>query len=260
MIPSQKEIKIYSSLKHKKYRKKYGLFLIEGLKVIREAVTAGIEIERIFVNHSVSDIMPEVLNIVPEGVPVSTISDKIMNRIADTKSPPPCLGIAKIPAMSKGKKDSPQGNALVLHQLQEPGNIGTIIRSALWFGIDTVYFSQDSVDVYHPKFIRSCMGANFHLNVEQYEDIDALLKSLKRKGFAILAADMNGIPVGQIQLLGKSWALILGNEGHGLNKHILNHADSTISIPAKKRFDSLNVSVASGILLYELSNLRRMNE
>ena len=144
------------------------------------------------------------------------------------------------------------GNVLVLDGLQDPGNLGTIIRSAVAFNVDTIILSKDTVDLYNPKVVRSTQGMNFHINIIR-RDLEHEINTLKEKGYTVYSTDViNGKNIKNVKVNGK-YAIIMGNEGNGVRENIKNLSDEKLYIKMNNDCESLNVGVATSIILYEFS-------
>ena len=157
------------------------------------------------------------------------------------------IGVCKI----KEKKKIVGNHLLLLDNIQDPGNIGTIIRSAKAFDVDTIVLSDDSVDIYNDKVLRSTQGMLFHSNIV-YDNLTNVINNLKKENYVILGTDVNnGTDVRDIKV--DKYALIMGNEGHGVRKEIKDICDKNLYIKMNNSCESLNVAVATSILLYELN-------
>ena len=178
------------------------------------------------------------------------VTSEIISKISSLETPPKVLGICKI------KEEENIGNRiLLLDEIQDPGNLGTIIRSSKAFNIDTVVLGKGCVDLYNSKTLRACQGMNFHLNIIEKDLLD-FIPTLKEKGIPVYATNVtHGMDIKTLKEKDKElFALELGNEGKGVNNKILDMADKYIYIKMNKNVESLNVAVAGSILLYELDN------
>ena len=142
-------------------------------------------------------------------------------------------------------------NYVILDQISDPGNLGTILRTCAWYGINQIVLMPESVDPFNLKCLRSAMGAHFSFNYINYSDYDEIISFLEKNNYNILCSNLNGSDVSKISVIGK-WALVLGSEAHGIN--FLFEKFNNITISKKGSIDSLNVSVATGILLDRLIN------
>ena len=234
------KVKDLIKLKQKKYRKKTGKFLVEGEHLVLEACKSGCLEQLILEQDTLFPIEHDALYVTYD----------IIKKITSLETPPKVLGVCKI------KDESDIGSRiLLLDEVQDPGNLGTIIRSAKAFNIDTIVLGKGCVDVYNSKTLRACQGMNFHLNIIE-RDLKEVIKELKEKGIPVYVTNVtHGMDIKTLKAKDKKlFALVLGNEGNGVNEEILDMADKYIYIKMNKDVESLNVAVAGSILLYELDN------
>ena len=236
MIESKdnKKIKYINKLKNSKLMNEDRKFIVEGKHLVEEAYKNNILLETI----STSDTT--------YNVPNTIVSNNIMNYVSILKSKTDIIGICKfIDEKEIGDK------IIILDKVQDPGNVGTIIRSASAFNFDTIVLSLDSVNKYNDKLIRSSQGMLFNSNVI-VKNIEEFIKELKNNNYTICATDVNdGKNVSEIT--DKKIALIMGNEGSGVSDKIKKLSDKNIYIPTNDKCESLNVAVAASIIMYELN-------
>lgn len=234
-------IKDIAKLKEKKYRDMTGLFIIEGEHLVKMAIEAG-NLETILVDE---DLLDKYLDIVNEDNTI-IVNEAIVNKLSYTKSPQGIIGVVR------KKEMYVQGlnKVLVLDNLQDPGNVGTLLRSALAFNYNQIFISDDSVDIYNDKVIRASQGAIFKLNIkrESLENIFSIIKSEKFKVYVTALTD-NSIYLDELKP-NKKCALVLGNEGNGVSELSKEMADEVVKIKMSTKIDSLNVSVAGSIAMY----------
>ena len=237
---SNDRIKEYIKLKERKYRKLKGLFIVEGEHLVKEAHKKGLLNELILLKDTDIDI----------DVPKVFVTREIINKITDLETSPNILGICKIIESKKLEGE----RFVLLDNVQDPGNLGTIIRSAKAFNVDTLVLSPNTVDMYNPKVIRATQGIMFHLNIV-VADLEQIINELKKKNIRILGTDVeNGMLPSSIPSSSKDrFALVMGNEGNGVNSNIKNMCDDNLYIKMNDEVESLNVAVATSIILYELS-------
>ena len=249
---SKTDIKQLSRLSTKKGRNEYGLYLIEGLRIIRSALRAQAPINRIFVTarfqetvdyQSMSNRFNKVLK--PE-----LIDEKTMKKITQTVTPPGILAVCSLPKKTE-LPSALASNWLYLDKIADPGNLGTLLRSAAWFGTTQVALSSNCADPFNPKVMRSGMGAHFFLQMV----INCDLHQFKSSDHSIIGADHRGISIVNFNHSVKDWVLVVGSEAHGISKENSNHIEYSLSIPAKGSGNSLNAAVAGSIILYCLNNL-----
>ena len=231
------KIKEIRKLTSKKYRDRQNLFLIEGEHLVLEAIKRGYIKERL-IEQNVD---------FPMDVYKTYVTYEILQKITNMNSAPKMIGICqKI-------EEKPIGNRLLLiDSLQDPGNLGTIIRSAVAFNVDTIVLGNNTVDLYNEKVLRATQGLIFHINIIK-RDLKEFIEDIQKKGYLVYGTKVtHGLPVEQMDVNNK-YALIVGNEGVGVSKELLDMCDDYIYIPMNVNCESLNVGVASSIILYELN-------
>lgn len=230
---SNNTIKALIKLKQKKYRDETGYYLVESEHLVEEAMKAK-QVECLI---STKDITSDL--------PIIVVSNEVMSKLSFTKSPQSIMAKCKI---KKEKKLIDGKRYLILDDLQDPGNIGTLIRTALAFSIDQVILSNNCVDLYNDKLLRSMQGANFHISCI-YDDLKTVISTLKKNNVKIIGSALeNGQDIKQIKISEKM-AFIVGNEGNGMNKDILQECDYVGYIPINT-IESLNVAIAGSIMMY----------
>jgi TrmH family RNA methyltransferase len=231
------KVKEWIKLKEKKYRDLNNLFLIEGDHLLNEAMIKGV-VREIISTDKLFDF---------EGIPFYEVNDSIMKKMSNQVS-----GTNVICVCEKLREREIIGNVCLLDNIQDPGNLGTIIRSAVAFNIDTIIVSPDTVDLYNDKTIRSSEGMLFHINVIKLNLEDAI-DSLKNKDYKIYGTNVeNGLDLKETSFLNKV-AVIIGNEGNGVKKALQDKCDSLIYIPISSSCESLNAGIAASIIFYEMN-------
>lgn len=229
-------IKKVSSLNDKKYRRLYGEFLVESVKAVDECLSSGMSVSEIICTAEFADKYPDAI----------VVTDELFARISTEKTPQGVLAVAKMPEKVLCK---PHGNCLLLDKVQDPGNLGTIIRTANAAGYEDIYLI-DCTDAYSPKAIRASMGGVFYVNV--YEgSYDEVFKALK--GTALICADMSGEDIFAFSSPEK-FCLCIGNEGNGVSDAVFAKSDYTVKIPMRDTCESLNAAVSAAIAMYALKN------
>ena len=246
---TNKEIKRIQSLKRGKCRREHGQFLIEGKRLVQSAFERKIKPDLIYFTESFHRENTEwIQSIEWSGVSYENISTKQLEKISFTKSPSGILAICKFP--EKHLPDLNQNRWVYLDRISDPGNMGTILRSAAWFGLNHVALSADCVDPFNPKAVRAGMGAHFHLAIHSDIDINIFIENQ----YYIVGADHHGQPLTELLVIPERWVLVLGGEAHGLSEATNKKLDRTLSIPKSGSGESLNVSVAGAILMHQLSS------
>lgn len=237
--------------KKSKFRKEKAVYIIEGIKMFAEADKSYME--AVFVSEDF--LSSEKNRALLDGVSYETVSDNVMRAMSDTVTPQGVLCVMRCFEYSVSSilnKENPK--LMLLADLQDPGNAGTIIRSAEGAGMDAVIFSKGSVDLYNPKTIRSTMGSIFRVPFI-YEDLRSVILKLKEKNVPVYTTDMNGKSYKEASYE-DGFAIIIGNEANGVSEDIAKLADQIITIPMCGKVESLNASIAASLIMYEacLSN------
>ncbi len=249
--------KIYKralSLKKKKYRDEAGEYLIEGPNLIREAVKCDAELKTIFISQDFDISSPEAGDIVSKkGDICFMLPDGMFAALSDTETPQGIIGISLKPdrtrsLMNEGKQG---GNFIVVDRLQDPGNIGTVIRTADAAGYELAVFMKGSADPYQPKVVRAAAGSLFRLPLMFIDSVSELEFFAHNRGKRLIAATMDAELDYYECDLRENVAIIIGNEGNGISPELAEAADVKIRIPMEGNIESLNASVAAGILMYE---------
>ena len=235
---SKKQFKLINSLRKKKYRLEYQMFLAEGIKVVEELLQSNFKPHLILCTSEYSNKL-SINNLL-------IISDKELKSISEFSTPNQILGVFKIPNMDSLRT---RGFSLVLDGVNDPGNLGTIIRLCDWFGVQQIICSKNTVDCYNPKVVQASMGSLCRVSII-YKDIVSVLKEDTRP---IYGAQLKGENVYQ-KKLNKESVLVLGNEANGISNEVQKLITSKVTIPQfgeVRRTESLNVATATAILLSE---------
>lgn len=231
-------VKKWKKLCKKKYRDEFGIYLVEGEHLVEEAYKSGV-LDKVIVldgeDYSYDNII--------------YVSYEVMKAISSLDTPNRIMGVCK----KKESSDLLGKRYLLLDGVQDPGNLGTIVRSAVAFNIDTIVLSDDTVDLYNPKVLRSTQGMIFHTNIIE-RDLVSVIDELHNMEITVYGTDVNnGIDARELSSLDKtSFALVMGNEGNGVRREVKELCDKNLYINMNENVESLNVGVATSILLYEL--------
>lgn len=236
--PSNSKVKYWSNLLQKKYRDSEGVYLVEGEHLVLEAIRKNLVVEIIACEDYQINYLGDIFYVTYD----------ILKKLSKVETP------QKVMAVVRKKEFSLIGNKiLVLDRVQDPGNLGTIIRSAVAFNIDTIILSDDSVDLYNEKVIRSTEGMLFNINVIR-KNLKTFLPKLKEDNYKIVGTHLtSGIKI-KDYIYPKRIALVMGNEGQGISSEVLSLCDDIIYIPMNESCESLNVGVATSIILYEMES------
>lgn len=234
---NNEKIKNIKKLNNKKYRDEMSTYLIEGEHIVREAYENNVLEELILLENT-------KLNL---DIKTNYVTENVLKYISNLDTPNGIIGICK-------KKENKQigDKIVILDNIQDPGNLGTIIRSCVAFNIDTLVLSNNCVDLYNSKVIRATQGMMFKLNIITSNNLENLINDLKEKNYVIYTTNVNNGK--SLKTIEKSsmFAIIMGNEGKGVSEKINLLADEYIYIDMNKKCESLNVAVATSIILYEL--------
>lgn len=246
---SNEQVKNIIQLKEKaKVRRQKKLFVVEGIKMFREIPKD--KLVSVFVSEKFEKENEELLS----HTDYILLSDSVFKKISDTVTPQGILAIVKQNEFTVEdiieRRDKERSCIVVLDRLQDPGNLGTIVRTGEGAGITGIVMSNDSVDLYNPKVIRSTMGSVFRVPVAVVPDLQDAIKKMKQNGIETYAAHLNGMEY-QKGAFGKNIALLIGNEAKGLSDEVSVMADKLIKIPMEGKVESLNAAVATAILMYE---------
>ena len=236
-----------------KIRNEQDVFLVEGTKMYLEAPAE--RIRKVYLSKSLYEEKRESF---VKGHDVEILEDRVFAAACDTKTPQGVLCMVQqyhYRLEDLLKKKNPL--LMILENLQDPGNLGTILRTAEGAGVDGVILSKESVDIYNPKTIRSTMGSIFRVPFYITEDLHGTLGQLQEKGIRVYAAHLKGKNSYEQENYCGGTAFFIGNEGNGLTDHLSSQADTLIRIPMEGKLESLNAAVASAILMYESYRQRR---
>jgi TrmH family RNA methyltransferase len=236
MLPIKKDIKLVRSLQQKKFRKELGLFLVEGKKMVEEGISSKYRL------HSLYSCDESFL---AANKVAFQVTAKEMEMMSALTSPSDYLAVFY--SEVKEKTIPKEEFILALDGIADPGNLGTIIRTADWFGVQSLLLSNDCVELFNPKTVQSTMGSIFRMNVHSVE-ISTSLKSYKDDGYTIIGADLNGENAFDYSFPQKA-ILVIGSESHGIRKDVFEVISDKITIPGGGKAESLNAAVACSILL-----------
>lgn len=251
---TNKQIKnILKLQKSSKARREAGLFVIEGIRMFRE--TPSDRLDKIYVTEAFYEKNKDLF----EGrMPDDLVADNVFEKLSETKTPQGVLATARMKEYDLDEMLNGKENPLflVLENLQDPGNLGTILRTGEGAGVDGIIMSKDTVDIYNPKVVRSTMGSLFRMPFCYTEDMDGAVSCLQQKGITVYAAHLDGKEFYEKDYR-KGTAFLIGNEGNGLSEHLTNQADEKIRIPMMGKVESLNAAIAATLMAYEALRQRQ---
>ncbi len=250
------KIKYIEKLKQKSsFRKEEGFFVVEGIRMIRE-VPGNLRKELYLTEKALSD-HPELKKWCDY---VETVSESVMEKLADTKTPQGMVALVRIPepeyGAGEGARSGGQPLYLILDGLQDPGNTGTLIRTAEAVGATAVFLSRNSADPYSPKVVRSTMGTIFRVPVRICDDLPQAIRELKQSGVAVFGTHLAGTDFFAADLTGPL-AFLIGSEGRGLSEEVAAEADHLLRIPMEGSVESLNAAVSGSVVAYEAYRQRK---
>ena len=238
---TKNEIQFLKDLQIKKSREEHGLFICEGEKLLEELLSSNWEIQTVYAVKDANPVLKSKCKNLVE------ISDKDLDRISALQTPNQFLAVVKQKKFTLENLNIKSEIILILDKINDPGNLGTIIRTADWFGVNQIICAINTVDLYNSKTIQSAMGSVFHTNVF-YMNLPEAISHLKSENYRVLAAEMKGENAFSFKPSGKI-ALVMGSESHGLSPDLRSFIDQSITIPSYGKAESLNVAVATSILL-----------
>ena len=258
MEVSHNEIKFVRSLQQKKFREEYGVFVVEGEKMVQEALESGFEVEKVYRREEVGEKAMERLSAMSTPSPVVAVVKMPEWSLSGTAELPGEHGAAQVAGEigANGHKTAAAGLCLALDSVRDPGNLGTILRIADWFGIDCIFASPDSADVFNPKVVQASMGAIFRKKLI-YCDLPSLCESWASSGKKVFGTFLEGADI-YAQDLPKEGLIIMGNEADGISPEVAAKVTDRITIPSfGGGAESLNVAVATAVTVSEFKRRSR---
>jgi RNA methyltransferase, TrmH family len=244
-------------LKKRAMREKDRRFLVEGAQAAREAIASGAKVFDVFHTASPESRLQAVIGMAGEaGIPVHEVSDEVMGRLTSTVTPPGLVAVAAFVDVPLDRVPEGSRTIPVLVEVRDPGNAGTIVRSADAAGADAVVFARSSVDVYNEKAVRATAGSLFHLPIVREVEVEEAVAALRDRGFAVLATDAQGEASIHDTDLTRPTAFLFGNEARGLTAEASALADRTVRVPIAGRAESLNLAAATALVLFEAARQR----
>ncbi|MBM7562284.1 TrmH family RNA methyltransferase [Fusibacter tunisiensis] len=255
------QVKFLKSLHQKKHRERESKFIVEGIKTLELAIKAGITCYGVYLTEkgleSLRSQLPELFEKVNR---VHLISEAVLKEVTSTETPQGVIGVLEMPLKMKQEQlfdriqiETRMGSILMLDRIQDPGNMGTIIRTAEAAGIQDIVLVKGCVDIFNDKVMRSTMGSIFNVSFYEVEDPVAFVTALSEFGYLIVASALeNAVAYSRNSVFSKRNCLIIGNEGNGISDMLLQASDIRVKIPIRGVAESLNAGVAAGILIYKM--------
>lgn len=257
---SNADIRILSDLKEKQGRKEQGLFFIEGKRSVIEALTGKAAIKQVIISLAANESrLVEIRSLAEEkGIDVAELAETKFRKLSSTDASQGVLAVSYMRGTTAGeliKELRPRRSAtlILLDGVSDPGNLGTILRSAAWFGVDGIFISAGSVDAYNPKVVRSAMSAVAELNVVQEVKLSEVIGSLKEMGYSVVAATQDADTIYSDFDYDRRTAVLFGSEASGISNDLLSSCSHSVTIPRVGKMESLNVGVAASIILSEMA-------
>ncbi|RZK82106.1 MAG: RNA methyltransferase [Pedobacter sp.] len=247
---SKSQLSFIKSLHQKKYRKESGIFIIEGIKSIVEFLNSSYQIHSIYYLPQYQSLLPNL----PANIKLFEVNNAELDKISTLQTPQGIIALIHIPETVKFSAEKLKGTfTLVLDGVQDPGNLGTIIRTADWFGFNQIVCSKNTVEIYNPKVAQATMGSLARIAIF-YEDLPTLLKTTKLPVFGAL---LEGKSLYTIDW-GNEGLVILGNEGQGISEEVIPYITNKVTIPRVGGAESLNVAISAAILCTDINrNLQK---
>ena len=242
---SKAQISLITSLQNKKYRKQHSLFIVEGIKSVKEFISSSYRVESIFYTDDANTKVGKI----SQNIKSHELTETEFQKISTLKSPQGILALIRLPEQQQIEVNELKNcYSIVLDDVQDPGNLGTIIRTAEWFGIKHIICSIGTVDAYNPKVVQATMGSLARIQIH-YVD---LLKFISTTDLPVYGALLNGQSIYQTEW-GKEGLIVMGNEGNGISTEIIALIDQAVTIPRIGQAESLNVAVATTIFCSEIT-------
>ena len=244
-------IQAFRSLKDRKGRQAARAFLAEGDKMTGEALASGWPVEALLIREdrwNRKELPENAAERIRADLPAYVLPERVFDALSDTRTPQGIAAVVQI------RPRAPEGGHLVaLDGVQDPGNVGTILRTADAAGLDGVILGPDCADVFSPKTLRATMGSIFRMGMLFPEDLAGCLGRLRQEGYSILSTQLDGEPFYHRQGVAEKWALVIGSEGNGVSPGVRAQATHRLRLPMRGGAESLNAAIAAGIMMYEMT-------
>lgn len=252
---SQAQIKYFQRLTQKKYRSAEHKFLIEGTHLVEEAISSDWTVETLLMSGAFQK-RRECANLIRhakrKSVSMVEVGEREIEKLSDTVTAQGIIGVVSMkeyPPLESWKSSAQRSLIVALDDVADPGNVGTILRTCDWFGVDAVLLNNNTVEIFNPKVLRASMGAIFHVPILSDLDLLVVLEEAKKNGFRIISTAVEGGRPFPMKSYPQKCIIVLGNEGRGVSKDVVSVTDDVITIPKYGRAESLNVAITCGIAL-----------
>jgi TrmH family RNA methyltransferase len=255
---SANDVKYYGSLKQKKYREKENKFLIEGFHLVEECLNSSFEIECVIISENAERKKEKrIFDVIyKKKISLYALKEKSFNKLTETETSQGIVAVVKQKKPAQLSSLQKENLIVALDRITDPGNLGTIIRTAYWFGADAVLISESSVDVYNSKVIRSTQGALFHVRIIYNLKLTESLIELNKSGFNVYLLDVNAESTLETIDKKRRSVFLFGNEAEGISVDLLESGFELVKIKGYSGCESLNVAVSCGIVLNEFKSPR----
>lgn len=241
----------WRALKDRDARETNGLFIAEGVKMLREAISSSSPIEAILIRDGENaDILPREIS---DTIPLYQLSEDVFDSVCTLKTKQSTAAIVRLTS-----RPASGPRLVALDHVQDPGNVGTIIRTADAAGMDGVILTNDSSDPFSPKALRASMGSIFRVGISTVHDLPSKLAALRGQGYSVICSALGGEPFYSRHDINGSFALVIGNEGNGISDAVKAEATHILALPMPGGAESLNAAAAASIMMYDLA-VRQLN-
>lgn len=254
------QVVLLGKLGERKHRSKEGLFRFDGKKLFLEAVLCGLDVRQVFLRESEAKALLPLVCEQEKGLVAANVyllADDLFDKLSDERAPEGIISVAAFPSSHMGNvletyaRDKAK-RIFLLESVRDPGNVGTVLRSARAFGVDLLVMSRDCADPYNPKTVRGAMGALFRQRICFVDDLSEAIALLRENGRRVLAATLDESSVSVLEAgLSDGDCLVVGNEGHGLSPETVKACSRSVIIPMQAGSESLNAGVAASVLMWE---------
>ena len=255
MSLSRQAVKDLRALRLKKHRLAGGRYLVEGARLVAEALRSPVEVEQVLCTAGFAQSAAGAAfeaDVRSRGLETIALTNTQAEQLGETRHPQGIFAVIRLPREIGPPEQLCRPPILILDDIADPGNLGTLLRTADWFAVPTVWVSQQSADLYNPKVVRGGMGAHFHIPNLWQGELAAVAQHIPAAGIVLLGAVMDGRPLDELPPPGAGWALVVGSEARGLSPFWRERLDEAVTIPGAGRAESLNAAVAAGIILHYL--------
>ena len=250
--------KLQKWMKQSRTRRQEGVFVVEGWKMVKEALERNLVLHLYSAEREQEHCREELNRFSCDQVPVDFMRDNLFSQLSDTVSPQGILGVVRMPVYEREEiVNQPDAKLLCLENIQDPGNLGTMFRTAEGAGMTGVVLTKGCVDLFNPKVVRSTMGSLFRVPFYVCQDMEEEMKFMQKKGFCFYAAHLQGTKDFTKESYEGSIGILIGNEANGLSEAVSGLADCKVKIPMEGELESLNAAVSAALFMYEVRRKRR---